>query len=114
MSTAKDNSPQASVSFDTPKVDMTPEEKSKFLSSNPTRQEVATFVSAYLANEVLPSVIDYVNHHDNRNLALISVCQSILISQGIITKEEMDTLVKNWEETRGGNKSSSNIPGVVK
>lgn len=79
---------------------MTPEERMKFLNEHPTRQEVANFVSAYLSTEFLPSLLTHINKQDNRNLALISICQSVLISQGIITQDEMEALMRKWEQAQ--------------
>lgn len=95
----KKTTPHANVSFQPPS-EMTPEERMKFLNECPTRQEVANFVSAYLSTEFLPSLLTRINQQDNRNLALISICQSVLISQGIITQNEMEALMRNWEQAQ--------------
>ena len=96
--------------------DMSPEEREEFLNGTPTRAEVANFVGGYLSNDVLPQLIGYINQQDNRNLALISVCQAVLVSQGIISKENMDTLISDWNKKnkKDMNKKSTNIPGVIK
>ena len=101
-----------SASFDN--TDMTPEEREEFLNGTPTRAEVANFVGGYLANDILPQLIGYINQQDNRNLALISVCQAVLVSQGVISKENMDKLISDWNKKGTENKGSSNIPGVIK
>lgn len=95
----KKTTPHANVSFQPPS-EMTPEERMKFLNEHPTRQEVANFVSAYLSTEFLPSLLTHINKQDNRNLALISICQSVLISQGIITQDEMEALMRKWEQAQ--------------
>lgn len=101
-----------SASFDN--TDMTPEEREEFLNGTPTRAEVANFVGGYLANDILPQLIGYINQQDNRNLALISVCQAVLVSQGVISKENMDKLISDWNKRGTENKGSPNIPGVIK
>lgn len=101
-----------STSFDSS--DMTSEEREEFLNGTPTRAEVANFVGGYLANDILPQLIGYINQQDNRNLALISVCQAVLVSQGIISKENMDKLISDWSKRGTENEDSSNIPGVIK
>ena len=97
---------------------MSPEEREEFLNGNPTRAEVANFVAGYLSNDILPQLIGYINQQDNRNLALISVCQAVLVSQGVISKENMDTLISDWnKKNKNKNKSNTNstdIPGVIK
>lgn len=95
----KKTAPHANVSFQPPS-EMTPEERMKFLNEHPTRQEVANFVSAYLSTEFLPSLLTHINKQDNRNLALISICQSVLISQGIITQDEMEALMRKCEQAQ--------------
>lgn len=95
----KKTTPRANVSFQPPS-EMTPEERMKFLNEHPTRQEVANFVSAYLSTEFLPGLLTHINQQDNRNLALISICQSVLISQGIITQDEMEALMQKWEQAQ--------------
>lgn len=95
----KKTAPCANVSFQPPS-EMTPEERMKFLNEHPTRQEVANFVSAYLSTEFLPGLLTHINQQDNRNLALISICQSVLISQGIITQDEMEALMRKWEQAQ--------------
>ena len=102
----------APASFDN--TDMTPEEREEFLNGTPTRAEVANFVGGYLTNDILPQLIEYINQQDNRNLALISVCQAVLVSQGVISKEDMDKLITDWNKRRTENKGSSNILGVIK
>lgn len=101
--------PEATVAFE--KEEMTEEQREQFLNGNPTRKEVANFIGGYVMNEVVPNIIDYVNQKDNHNLALISVCQAVLVSQGIISKEEMDALMKNWENNQDKPKTPI---GVVK
>lgn len=102
----------ASASFDN--TDMTPEEREEFLNGTPTRAEVANFVGGYLANDILPQLTGYINQQDNRNLALISICQAVLVSQGVVSKETMDKLIKDWNKKGIENKDSPNIPGVIK
>lgn len=96
--------------------DMTPEEREEFLNGTPTRAEVANFVGGYLSNEVIPQLIGYINQQDNRNLALISVCQAVLVSQGVISKENMNKLISDWSKknSNNNNKKSTDIPGVIK
>lgn len=114
--------PVASVQFPTDKA-MTPEEKEDFLAENPTRLEVANFVSSYLSNEFLPSLLEYINRRDNRNLQLISVCQAVLISQGVVDQKTMDSLIEQWEAAQKDyqpqsqpqpQKAPSSLPGVIK
>lgn len=103
----------ASTSFDN--TDMTPEEREEFLNGTPSRAEVANFVGQYLANDILPQLVGYVNQQDNRNLALISVCQAVLVSQGVISKDNMDKLISDWNKKgTTENKGVTNIPGVIK
>ena len=110
-----DDNIEVNASFDDS--DMSPEEREEFLNGTPTRAEVANFVGGYLANDILPQLIGYINKQDNRNLALISVCQAVLVSQGVISKENMDRLISDWnkkESNRKPNKTSTDIPGVIK
>lgn len=109
----EEESIDTSASFDNN--DMTPEEREEFLNGTPTRAEVANFVGGYLSNDILPQLIGYINQQDNRNLALISVCQAILVSQGVISKENMDTLISDWNKKKDNtNKKPTDIPGVIK
>ena len=110
----KDAECEISISPEFNNPDMTPEEQEKFLNEHPTRGEVANFVGQYLANDILPQVIGYINQQDNRNLALISICQAVLISQGVISKEQMDELVNNWNNKKEKKDKDSSIPGVIK
>lgn len=112
---SNDTNIEVNTSFDDS--NMSPEEREEFLNGTPTRAEVANFVGGYLANDILPQLIGYINQQDNRNLALISVCQAVLVSQGVISKENMDRLISDWnkkESNRKSNKTSSDIPGVIK
>ncbi|MCM1216764.1 MAG: hypothetical protein NC548_19860 [Lachnospiraceae bacterium] len=117
----KPPAPITSVEF-SPDKQMTPEEKEQFLSENPTRMEVANFVSSYLSNEFLPGLLEYINSRDNRNLQLVSICQAVLISAGITDQKTMDTLLSQWEaaqKTQGQQGSTppekpTSPPGVIK
>ena len=109
---AKQQKPQppiASVEFP-PDKEMTPEEKERFLNGNPTRLEVSNFVSSYISNEFLPSLLEYINSHDNRNLQLISICQAVLISAGITDQETMDTLLAQWEAAQKSQAQQGSAP----
>ena len=101
-----------SASFDN--TDMTPEEREEFLNGTPTRAEVANFVGGYVANDILPQLIGYINQQDNRNLALISVCQAVLVSQGVISKENMDKLIADWKKKGIETKVPSSTPEAIK
>lgn len=76
--------------------EMTPEEQERFMNEPITRREAMNFVDGYMQEHVVPMLQQQISAQYNSAYAMIHVMESLLITSGLCTMEELKKCYEDY------------------
>lgn len=76
--------------------EMTPEEIQAFMNELVTRQEAMSFMEGYFHEKILPEMMQQLNSQYNSAYAMIHILESIIISAGLCTLDELKKCYEDY------------------